>query len=639
MGKKPFIDRKTATTFHLVHRSQRDPLLVTDAENASSRVFAEVRRGNAAGGRKARLRRPDGVCERDDDADDDDDDLGRHVSKGAAPPRAKNPNAGEAALYGVYFNDTEYDYTQHLKPTGLDRTAVLLEAPAGVAKEKQGLQGLKFADESVGEVFEGKKVTFQLPGEVLPSAYELEVGLLNREAIPEGERYSARSALLFYFFPPLVPVERASAGRAVPAAVTRSRLDPWAVIFVRYTQQELRGLQPDMDPALREALVALDDDEYVVKEDELGDGYFAAIAAEGGVSSGEEEYAEEEEDDEVDDLGGWRELQRFKKMAASARTWSDDEDNASQVDAKSTGTMLSMSSSAMFRNEKLQLLDERFDRVEEMYNDSDSEDDEDKENFESAGADPENLDDILDEFLDKFDVVGRKMVAKPEGASAAENVDAVRRQLGGARLDEHGENDDSDSEEARLARDEEIMAMLSKPKRPDWDCQSVLCECAASLSHPVPSDRIDGFLHAHLGETPCSHTPLPWPAATYSNLENHPAMIRDRNAPRIRIGRNGMPRVEQLSPQVIPEEEEAEEDAGRETFSADGDTAPENKGAARRKDESAEERRARKLTVKAERRGRRTEKKAAKEAFRSEAKREERRAEQKSAAAACVRLG
>lgn len=116
-----------------------------------------------------------------------------------------------------------------------------------------------------------------------------------------------------------------------------------------------------------------------------------------------------------------------------------------------------------------------------MYNDSDSEDDEEKENLECAGADPENLDYILDEFLDKFDVVGRKMVAKPEGASAAENVDVVRRQLGGARLDEDG-GDDSDSEEARRARDEEIMAMISEPKRPDWDCQSVLCELAARPS-------------------------------------------------------------------------------------------------------------------------------------------------------------
>jgi hypothetical protein len=40
MGKKPFIDRKNAKHFQLVHRSQRDPL-INDNE-ASSRVLVEV---------------------------------------------------------------------------------------------------------------------------------------------------------------------------------------------------------------------------------------------------------------------------------------------------------------------------------------------------------------------------------------------------------------------------------------------------------------------------------------------------------------------------------------------------------------------------------------------------------------------
>lgn len=40
MPKKPFIDRKTAKHYNVVHRSQRDPL-INDAE-ASSRVLQEV---------------------------------------------------------------------------------------------------------------------------------------------------------------------------------------------------------------------------------------------------------------------------------------------------------------------------------------------------------------------------------------------------------------------------------------------------------------------------------------------------------------------------------------------------------------------------------------------------------------------
>jgi Low temperature viability protein len=40
MPKKQFIDRKNAKHFHLVHRSQRDPLIADD--EASQRVFREV---------------------------------------------------------------------------------------------------------------------------------------------------------------------------------------------------------------------------------------------------------------------------------------------------------------------------------------------------------------------------------------------------------------------------------------------------------------------------------------------------------------------------------------------------------------------------------------------------------------------
>lgn len=40
--KKPFIEKKKAVTFHLVHRSQRDPLAADDA--APQRVLLPARR-------------------------------------------------------------------------------------------------------------------------------------------------------------------------------------------------------------------------------------------------------------------------------------------------------------------------------------------------------------------------------------------------------------------------------------------------------------------------------------------------------------------------------------------------------------------------------------------------------------------
>ena len=42
-------------------------------------------------------------------------------------------NIGEAAAYGIYFDDTEYDYMQHLKTVGVQEDGVdsiWLEAPS-----------------------------------------------------------------------------------------------------------------------------------------------------------------------------------------------------------------------------------------------------------------------------------------------------------------------------------------------------------------------------------------------------------------------------------------------------------------------------------------------------------------------------
>ncbi|KAI1308398.1 hypothetical protein EDD11_004327, partial [Mortierella claussenii] len=66
MGKKQFIDRKNARHFHLVHRSQRDPL--SRDESAPQRVLKEVIPANLIG--KVQ------IPEQDDFSDDDQDIFG-----------------------------------------------------------------------------------------------------------------------------------------------------------------------------------------------------------------------------------------------------------------------------------------------------------------------------------------------------------------------------------------------------------------------------------------------------------------------------------------------------------------------------------------------------------------------------------
>jgi hypothetical protein len=55
---------------------------------------------------------------------------------------SERSNIGEATLYGVYFDDTEYDYMQHLRPVGSRDDgfeSVLVEAPTRRTTSKTGV--------------------------------------------------------------------------------------------------------------------------------------------------------------------------------------------------------------------------------------------------------------------------------------------------------------------------------------------------------------------------------------------------------------------------------------------------------------------------------------------------------------------
>src|SRR4051812_24179026 len=100
-----------------------------------------------------------------------------------------------------------------------------------------------------------------------------------------------------------------------------------------------------MDPKLRETLEALEDDAYL--RNELDDNFFAALNAE------DDEFYEEEEDfDDREEVGNWE--SEFKKFRESVNRikGNDDEDKRSRTTAG-----YSMTSSIMFRNDKLRLLD------------------------------------------------------------------------------------------------------------------------------------------------------------------------------------------------------------------------------------------------------------------------------------------
>lgn len=124
---------------------------------------------------------------------------------------------------------------------------------------------------------------------------------------------------------------------------------------------------------------------------------------------------------------------------------------------------------------------------------------------------------------------------------------------------------------------------------------------------------------------------------TYSNLDNHPGMIKEQNRKRIHIDpKTGMPVVtEKLSKKALQrrkeEEEAAAAAAAEEAGEMDSDDEedfedeeePENLGVKRNKTETKEEKKARKEAIKQEKKNRRETKKATKTAFATEKNRQE----------------
>ncbi|XP_045150421.1 protein LTV1 homolog [Echinops telfairi] len=129
--KKPFIEKKKAVSFHLVHRSQRDPLAAD--ETAPQRVLLPTQKVN-------------------------------HEERRA-----------EQRKFGVFFDD-DYDYLQHLRePSGPSELI-----PTGFsAHDRRDEKEDVLAIPSTG---------IKLPSSVFASEFEEDIGLLNKAAPVSGPR-------------------------------------------------------------------------------------------------------------------------------------------------------------------------------------------------------------------------------------------------------------------------------------------------------------------------------------------------------------------------------------------------------------------------------------------------------------------
>lgn len=399
MARNKF-DKKTATRFTVVHRPQNDPLI--HDESASSIVLNPTPFPNSHKIKKL-------------------DDLASELGSEAGELR---DNEGEAANYGIYYDDTEYDYMQHMREIGSGSgEAYFIEAPQKAPREKGKGKQKQSLEEALKEASLEDKAGFLLDEEILPSKNLREVTYQAQQNIPDA----------------------------------------------------LAGFQPDMDPRLREVLEALEDEAYVDDDEDI----FGELAKDGEEIDEEEfedagwesddtarptkEYKdaptlseglkEDEREDHGD--GDWMaNFQRFKKDAKSkipTLAPSESDLQSSMMTTTTNGgrrkrrkgaltnaSAYSMTSSSMFRTEGLSTLDARFERVEERYHE-DIDDDLDSVSAastvsEAAGPLRADFDHIMDDFLGNYSMSGKKHVKKGKYQSGMEQLDEVRKGLGPARI-------------------------------------------------------------------------------------------------------------------------------------------------------------------------------------------------------------
>ncbi|RFU35861.1 hypothetical protein B7463_g506, partial [Scytalidium lignicola] len=404
MPRKGWIDKKSATHFTLVHRPQNDPLI--HDESASSMVLNPTPLPNSNKIKKL---------------DDLVDELGLEV-------RNVRSNEGEAANYGVYFDDTEYDYMQHMRDLGSGGGEVhFVDAPPVKAKGK----GKKKEKISLEEAL--KSATLEDGAEVL----------LDEEILPSKN---------------LVKVTY-QAQQDVPDA--------------------LAGFQPDMDPRLREVLEALEDEAYVDDNEdifgeltkdgeEIDQDEFEEVILddqEGGWESDDTARPNKEYRDIPDDRshvetedhgdGDWMaDFSKFKKdqkfrtnleapsqsglQSSIMTTTTNGGRRKKRKGALTNPSTYSMTSSSLFRTEGLTTLDARFEHIEKQY----TEDFDDMASVSVASSTASSVqgplrgdfDNIMDDFLGNYSMKGKKHVKKGKYQSGLEQLDEVRKGLGPARI-------------------------------------------------------------------------------------------------------------------------------------------------------------------------------------------------------------
>ncbi|KAJ5775224.1 uncharacterized protein N7511_000235 [Penicillium nucicola] len=211
MPPKQWIDKKNASTFQLFHRSQNDPLI--HDTGADDRVLHQISGPVPAPSSSRSATKP---LRNLHDLQSEFGDSARQ-------------NEGEAANYGVYYDDSNYDYMQHLRELGHGSgDTYFVEAKQEKPKGKAN-KGLKLEDALRQVSLDEREADAQ-------SAF-------GGNSLYGSEYGDMRSTASSYVRQPTYQDQQ-----NIPDAIS--------------------GFKPDMDPRLREALEALEDEAFVQEGDD-----------------------------------------------------------------------------------------------------------------------------------------------------------------------------------------------------------------------------------------------------------------------------------------------------------------------------------------------------------------------------------
>ena len=357
-------------------------------------------------------------------------DLASELGSEAANIR---DNEGEAANHGVYFDDSKYDYMQHLRDLGSGSgEAVWIDPTASLNKDK-GKHKESLAD-ALGAMDLRDRSEQLLDDDILPSKHLQRVSYQAQQNVPDS----------------------------------------------------IAGFQPDMDPRLREVLEALEDDAYVgddedifkeLAEDaqELDDDEFADAYPEDDdgwesddTAKPKNEYNYEEvpqlvdvgkEGDHSRDDAWFAEFRKFQKEQKAGKkpvglartdvesslmtTTTNGGRHKKRKGALTNQSAYSMTSASLVRTEQLTILDSRFDVLEEKAYGDDTDDMASVSALSTVssvqGPLRSDFDDIMDDFLGNYSMQGKRKVKKGKRQTGLEQLDEIRRELGPARVLTGGE--------------------------------------------------------------------------------------------------------------------------------------------------------------------------------------------------------